>query len=179
MWFTIPCLGLHPKRTKWTSKLRCVFCRRRKFTVMCNLPRSGFSVVRKSDCEHIFMFHEFLVYLWRNLCSSPLPVFNLDLLLLLHCSSSLYGTVAQSPSHTQLFVIHGLQHTRPPCLSPSLKFMSIDQWCHPTVSSSITLFSSCLQSSPASESFPMNWLFTSGGQGIGALTSASVLPMSI
>jgi len=47
MWFTIPCLGLHPKRTKWTSKLRCVFCRRRKFTVMCNLPRSGFSVVRK------------------------------------------------------------------------------------------------------------------------------------
>ena len=85
------------------------------------------------------MFHEFLVYLWRNLCSSPLPVFNLDLLLLLHCSCSLYGTVAQSLSHTQLFVIHGLQHTRPPCLPPSLKFMSIEAvmpssrliLCHP------------------------------------------------
>ena len=51
------------------------------------------------------------------------------------------------------------------------------QWCHPTVSSSVFPFSSCLQSFPASGSFPMSWLFTSGGQSIGA--SASVLPVNI
>jgi len=51
------------------------------------------------------------------------------------------------------------------------------QWCHPTVSSSVIPFSSCLQSFPASGSFPMSWLFTSGGQSIGA--SASVLPPNI
>ena len=51
------------------------------------------------------------------------------------------------------------------------------QWCYLVVSSSTTLFSLCLQSFPASGSFPMNWLFTSGGQNFGV--SASVLPMSI
>ena len=52
--------------------------------------------------------------------------FNLDLFLLLRCRSSFYVALVQSPSHVQLFVTHGLQHTRPPCLSPSLKFMSIE-----------------------------------------------------
>ena len=50
-------------------------------------------------------------------------------------------------------------------------------WCHPTISSSVVPFSSCLQSFPASWSFPMNWLFIRGSQSIGAL--ASVLPMNI
>ena len=52
-------------------------------------------------------------------------------------------------------------------------------WCHPTISSSIVPFSSCLQSFPASGCFPMSWLFTTGGQSIGASASASVLPMNI
>ena len=52
-------------------------------------------------------------------------------------------------------------------------------WCHPTISSSVALFSSCRQSVPASGSFPMNQFFTSGGQSIGASASASVLPMNI
>ena len=52
-------------------------------------------------------------------------------------------------------------------------------WCHPTVSSPIVPLSSCLQSFPASGSFPMSWLFASGGQRIGAPASASVLPMNI
>ena len=51
-------------------------------------------------------------------------------------------------------------------------------WCHPSISSSITHFS-CLQSFPASGSFPINRLFASGGQNIGGLASASVLPMNI
>ena len=49
-------------------------------------------------------------------------------------------------------------------------------WCHPTISSSVSPFSSCLQSFPALGSFPINWLFTPGGQSIGASASASVLP---
>ena len=53
------------------------------------------------------------------------------------------------------------------------------QWCYPSISSSVDPFSSCLQSFPGSGSFPMSQLFTSGGQNIGASTSASVLPMNI
>ena len=55
----------------------------------------------------------------------------------------------------------------------------LSRWCHPTVSSPIVPLSSCLQSVPASGSFPMSWLFASGGQRIGAPASASVLPMNI
>ena len=73
---------------------------------------------------------------------------------------------------------HGLQHARLPSLSPSLrslpKFVSLE--CHPTITSSDAIFSFCLQSFPASRSFPVSWLFTSGGQSIGASASASVLP---
>ena len=75
----------------------------------------------------------------------------------------------------------GLQHARLPCssLSPRacLNSCPLSQWCHPTISSFVTLFSSCLQSFPASGVFPVSWFFTSGGQSIGA--SASVLPMNI
>ena len=78
---------------------------------------------------------------------------------------------------------HGLQHTRLPCPSPTPRACSnscpLSWWCHPTISSSVVPFSSCLQSFPASGSFPMNQFFTLGGQSIGASASASVLPMSI
>ena len=77
---------------------------------------------------------------------------------------------------------HGLQHTRPPCLSPTSGVYSnscpLSQWCHPTISSSVVPFSSCLQSSPASGSFPRSQFFTSGGQSIGVSASTSVLPMT-
>ena len=75
----------------------------------------------------------------------------------------------------------GLQRTRLPCPSPSPRACSnscpLSQWCHPTISSSIVPFSSCLQPFSASGSFLMNWLFSSGGHSIGA--SASVLLMNI
>ena len=71
---------------------------------------------------------------------------------------------------------HGLQHTR---LSPGVCLNSrpLSPWCHPTIPSSVTPFSSCPQSFPASGSFPVSQLFAWGGQSIGA--SASVLPMNI
>ena len=78
---------------------------------------------------------------------------------------------------------HGLQHARLPCLSPSpgasSNLCSLSWWCHPTIPPSVAPHSSCLQSFPASGSFLMSWLFASGGQSIGALASASVLPMNI
>ena len=77
---------------------------------------------------------------------------------------------------------HGLQHTRPPCPSPTPWVYSnscpLSQWCHPTISSSVVPFSSSLQSFPASESFQMSQFFASGGQSIGVSASASVLPMN-
>ena len=78
---------------------------------------------------------------------------------------------------------HGLQQARLPCPSPTPGACSnscpSSQWCHPTISSSVVPFSSCLQSFPASGSFPMSQFFTSSGQSIGASPSASVLPMNI
>ena len=78
---------------------------------------------------------------------------------------------------------HGLQHTKPPSPSPPPGVYSnscpLSWWCHPTISSSVTPFSSCLQSFPASGYFLVSQFFTSGGQSIGVSASASVLPMNI
>ena len=78
---------------------------------------------------------------------------------------------------------HGLQHSRQLCLSPAPRACSnscpLSWWCHPTISSSAVPFSSCLQSFPASGSFPMSQLFISGCHSIGVSASASVPPMNI
>ena len=78
---------------------------------------------------------------------------------------------------------YGLQHARLPCPLPTPRACSnscpSSQWYYPTISSFIVPFSSCLQSFPASRSFPMSHFFISGGQSIGVSASASVLPMNI
>ena len=78
---------------------------------------------------------------------------------------------------------HEPQHARPSCPSPTLRVHSnsrpLSQWCHPTISSSVIPFSYCLQSFPASGSFPVSHLFTSGGQSIGVSASTSVFTMNI
>ena len=78
--------------------------------------------------------------------------------------------------------LHGLQHTRLPCPSPTPGACSNScpsSWCcHRTISSSVDPFSSSFQSFPASGSFPVSQFFTSGDQSIGASASASVLPMN-
>ena len=71
---------------------------------------------------------------------------------------------------------HGQQHARPPCPVYS-NLCPLSRWCYPTILSSTIPFSSCLQSCPASGSFPVSQFFESGGQSIGAL--ASVLPVNI
>ena len=76
----------------------------------------------------------------------------------------------------------GLQHARPPCPSPTPGVYSnscpLSRWCHPNISSSVVPFFSHLQSFPASGSFQMSQLFTSGGQSIWVSASASVLPIN-
>ena len=75
---------------------------------------------------------------------------------------------------------HESQHARPPCPLPNPRVHpdshSLSQWCHPTISSSVIPFSSCPQSLPASESFPMSQVFASGGQSTGVSALASFLP---
>ena len=91
------------------------------------------------------------------------------------------AAAVQSLSRVDSLGPHGLQHARRfpcPLLSPAvcLNSRALSQWCHPNSSFSVMPSSSCLQSFPASGSFPMNWFFASGSQSIGA--SASILPMN-
>ena len=78
---------------------------------------------------------------------------------------------------------YGLQHARLRCPSPIPRACSNSRpsswWCHPTISSSVIPFSSCLQSFPASGSYPMSQFFATGSQSIGVSASVSVLPMNI
>ena len=91
--------------------------------------------------------------------------------------------VVQSLSHFVSLRTHGLQHARLSCLSPSPRACSnpflLNQWCHPTISSSVAFISFCLQFFPAAGSFLMSQLFASGGQSFRASTSTPVLPMNI
>ena len=101
-------------------------------------------------------------------------------------TTGLLGKSQVQFSHSVMFNSlrpHGLQHARLPCPSPATRASSnscpSSWWCHPTISSSVVPFSSCLQSFPLSGSFPMSQLFTSGSQSIGASASTSVLPMNM
>ena len=90
-----------------------------------------------------------------------------------------YKSLLQPLSCVWLFVTPCLQHARPPCPSPTPRVhpnsCPSSRWCHPAISSSVIPFSSCPQSLPASQSFPMSQLFASGGQSIGVSALASVL----
>ena len=98
------------------------------------------------------------------------------------------GTLHQTISQFSCSVVsdslrpHELQHTRPPCPSPTVgiypNLCPLSQWCHPTISSSVISFSSCPQSFPELGSFQMSQLFVWGGQSIGVLALTSVLPMN-
>ena len=93
------------------------------------------------------------------------------------------NAVVRLPSRVRLFATPwtaACQASLSLTISRSLsKFMSLHRWCHPTISSSVALFSFYLQSFPASGTFLMNQLFTSGDQSTGASASASVLPVNI
>ena len=99
-------------------------------------------------------------------------------------SISIYSHTYLSSIHFNHSVVsdslrpHGLQHARPPCSSPTPRVYSnscpLSRWCHPTISSSVVLFSSQLQSFPASGSFLMDQFFPSGGQSITVSASVNI-----
>ena len=121
----------------------------------------------------------FLFFLGRSLLCSFFPslLFYFCTLLQIFCSVQFSGSVLSDTLWP-----HGLQHTKPPCPSPThrvyIDSCPLSQWCHPTISSSVIPFSSCLQSFPTSGSFQMSQFFASGGHSIGVSASASVLPMN-
>ena len=109
--------------------------------------------------------HEFLKVLWKPCKMCQITIFAVQF----SCS-----VVSDSLRP------HESQHARPPCPAPTPGVHSnshpLSQWCHPALSSSVVPFSSCPQSLPASESFPMSQLFAWDGQSIGVSALASILP---
>ena len=116
---------------------------------------------------------------WRAWGGKGSPLFlarALSLFLYMYSSSVQFSRSVMSDSLWP----HELQHARPSCPSPTPRVhpnsCPLSRWCHPTISSYVVPFSSCPQSLPSSESFPMSQLFAWGGQSIGVSALASVLP---
>ena len=119
-----------------------------------------------------------------NTCFLSVLHWQADSLLLSHLGSTIsLGVDVQLLSCVQFFVIQWTAHDRLLCTPLSYRVCSnlcpLSQWYYLTISSFATHFSFCLQSFPASRSFPMNWLFWSDGQSVGTSTSASFLPVNI
>ena len=104
-----------------------------------------------------------------------------------HKTSIFFNSVLSSVQFSRSVVSdssqpYELQHARPLCLTPTAGVhpnpCPLSQWCHTAISSSVIPFSSCPQSFPASGSFPVSQLFSSGGQRIGVSASTSVLPIN-
>ena len=152
-----------------------------KFTVVC-LRMFLFSLIVLDTQGFFWLYLYFFPFIISLLISSlPFSLFSLcELLLVGYWDFNLlfsHSVVSDSLWH------HGLQHTRLPCPSPTPGASSnsgpSSWWCHPTISSSVVPFSSCLQSFPASQSFLMSRLFISDSQSTGASASASVLLINI
>jgi len=115
-------------------------------------------------------------FFWRT------PHVHLQRMCILLCSNGMSVLFSHSVVSNSLR-LYQLQHARLPCPLPTPRACSnscpSSQWCHPTISSSVVHFSYHLQSFPASGSFPMSWLLTSGGLSTGASASASVLSVNI
>ena len=117
--------------------------------------------------------------MWENFQVLPIVSFNIIYVVFTYISSVQFSRSVMSDSSLP----HGLQHTRPPCSSPTPRVYPnscpLSRWCHATISSSLIPFPSHLQSFLASGSFLMSQLFTSGCQSIGVSASTSVLSMNI
>ena len=126
-------------------------------------------------------FGKFLTIISSNKLSAFLALLFLRFPRCIYCSACWCTLLFSLSVVSNSLQPHGLQHARLPHPSPSPRTCSnsclLSQWCHSTTSSSVVPFSFCLQSFPASGSFPVSWLFASGGQNIGA--SASVFLMNI
>ena len=123
------------------------------------------------DLLFCLLFMIYLEHFWKQFAHNS--HFQFNQISSVHFSHSVVSDCLQP---------HGLQHSRPPCPSPTLGVYSdscsLSQWCHPIISPPV-VSSSCLQSFPASRSFQINQFFATGGQSIGVSASASVFPIYI
>ena len=137
----------------------------------------NYSLIRLNVCMYFNWLREFEHMKHRRLFSLPVSSRNFYLFFKVHQFSSVQFSCSVVSDSLQP---HELQHTRPPCPSPTPgvhpNSCPSSRWCHPVISSSVVPVSSCPQSLPASESFPMSQLFTWGGQRTGVSAWASVLP---
>ena len=117
-------------------------------------------------CAWLTLLHTMRVSDWQSLYPSSQRVWECEQLLFSH--SIMSESVTQWTVAHRTFLSFTISNSCP-----------LSWWCHPTLSSSVVPFGSCLQSFLASGSFPMSWLFASGGQSPGVSASASVLPMNI
>ena len=178
----MPCLFLHHPEMSWLfimekKAIHAHYVSSHPHQFTSPLASVGFIFILKGFCEHLhsqFSSVQSLSCVW--LFATPCTAAGQASL---GSDQFSYSVVSNSNSLWP----HSVQYARPPCPSPSPGVYSnscpSSQWCHPTISSSVVPFSSRLQSSPASGSFPMSQFFTSGGQSIGVSASASVLPMNI
>ena len=179
----------------WTWECR-LFLQFPVFTSFGNIPRSeisrlhgssvvnfggNFNIVFCSGCPGLYFT---VSTLWRETIIRHCSVFLhsvLDRCIRTNTNTFVFSQFSRSVVTNSLW-LHGLQHARLPCPSPTPGAYSdscpLSQWCHPAISSSVIPFSSHLQSFPASGSFQMSQFFASGGQSIGASVSASVLPVN-
>ena len=121
-----------------------------------------------------------MIFIFLTLCFKPAFSFSSFTLSRSSLVSLQFSSVTQS---CPALPPHGLQHARPPSLSPTTQVYSnscpSSRWCHKTISSFVIPLSSHLQSLPGSGSFQMSQFFVSGGQSIEVSTSTSVLPVNI
>ena len=137
--------------------------------------------VGQPDLQEMCWERSNLFFFWgKNHCNRPVW-FDFRWCFLFVCFLLFIISSIQLLSHVQLCDLP--QHPKLSCPSPTPRACSyscpLSRWCHPNISSSVVPFSSCLQSFPASGSFPMSHFFASDGQSIGVSASALVLPMSI
>ena len=175
IWFTtnsVGCTVLYRKTLRLAfKKLSVVFC-------LCAISQSRrtrresdsilfrFMWLLQDTCPH----HLCLTWNWILI---DLPVWPAEWWPLIQFSHSVMSDSLQP---------HEPQYARPPCPSPTPRVYPnpclLSRWCHPIILSSVLPFSSCPQSFPASGSFQMSQLFTSGGQSFGVSALTSVLPMN-
>ena len=131
------------------------------------------------DLNNVYLFMYYFLSVDFTSVKTFLNLLTIFIELFVLLFSSVQSSCSVMPDSLQP---HGLQHTRLPCLSQTPRAYSnsspLNRWCHPTVSSSVVLLSSCLQSFLALGSLPLSQFFASGSQIIRVSTSASVLPMN-
>ena len=145
-------------------------------------PSSGQEGIEGEDNNFIFIFNKNFIWYWSIFDSQCCATFRLTVAWFSYTYMMEYSVQFSCSVMSNSLLPHELQHAKPSFPSPTPRVYSnscpLSRWCHPTSWAFVIPFSSHLQSFPASGSFQMSQLFTSGGQSIGVSASTSVLRMN-